>query len=151
LVVGVRRANLARVLREPKCRIRGARDQRIERADQVEHRAVDHRPRCGIRRIELRQTVLVAEVLHDSAALPQRAALLTALLVEPRQVRRVLGEEFGRSLLPPHVDLVELEPRGPYEDPRAQVVDARPEDAERVGGHVVPPYVAACWWYGSCG
>ena len=48
-VVGVGGAHFARVLREAERRIGGAGDQRVERADEVEHRAVDHRPLRRIR------------------------------------------------------------------------------------------------------
>ena len=62
LVVGVRRGDLARVLREAERRVGGAREQRIERADQVEVRAVDHRPLARVGRVELVEPVAVAEV-----------------------------------------------------------------------------------------
>ena len=47
LVVGVGGRDLARVLREAERRVGGARDERVQGADQVEHRAVDHRPLAG--------------------------------------------------------------------------------------------------------
>jgi hypothetical protein len=70
-VVCIRRRHLTRVLAEAEPRIRRPSEQRIDRADEVEHRAVDHRPLARIARIELVEAVLVAEVLHDRAALPE--------------------------------------------------------------------------------
>ena len=80
-------ADLARVLREAERRVRRPREQRIERADQVEHRVVDHRPLARIGRVELVEAVLVAQVRHDRAALPERAARQAGLLEHRRQVR----------------------------------------------------------------
>ena len=73
-VVDVRRRRFAGVLGEAQRRVRRTREERVEGADQVEHRAVDHRPLGRLCRIEAVEAVLVAEVLHDRAALPERAA-----------------------------------------------------------------------------
>ncbi len=59
-LVGVRPADLARILRELQHLVGGARHQRIERADDVEHGAIDHRALLGIGRVELRQPMLAA-------------------------------------------------------------------------------------------
>jgi hypothetical protein len=137
LVVGVGRADLTRVLGEAQRRIRRAREQRIERPGQVVHRAVDHRPLARIGRVEAVEPVAVAEVAHDRAALPQRAARQSLLLEQRRQVRRVLGQELRRGRLAPHVGLVEVQPGGAHEDAHRQVVHRRRQDAERVCGHEV--------------
>src|SRR4029450_9171173 len=89
-IVGVGCRDLARVLREAERRARPTREEWIERADQVEHRAVDHRPLARIRRIEAVEAMLVAEVLHDRAALPQGALRQSRLLEKRREVGRVL-------------------------------------------------------------
>jgi len=85
--------------------------------------------------------VPVAEVLHDRAALPEGAVREALRLDQRRQVGRVLGEELGRALLAPDVDLFELEPGGADEDPDREVIDARLENAQRVCGHGDPPVV----------
>ena len=46
----------------------------------------------------------------------------------------------GRPLVPPHVDLLVIEPGGPHEDAHGEVVDARLQDAQRVGGHLISSY-----------
>src|SRR5215211_3746706 len=46
-LVRLRGGDLPRVLREAERGIGGTRDQRVERADQIEHRAVDHRALAG--------------------------------------------------------------------------------------------------------
>src|SRR5207253_8522878 len=110
-------------------------------ADQVEHRAVDHGALAWIGGIEPVEAVLVAEVLHDRAALPERAFRQPVLLEQRRQIGWVLGEELVRALLAPDVDLLEVETGSADEDARAEIVDARPEDAECVRGHLIPPLV----------
>ena len=139
LVARLRGRHLAGVLREAEGRVRRPRDQRIEGADQVEVRVVDHRPLARIGRVELVEAVLVAEVRADRAALAHRAARKTFLLEHRRQVRRVLGEELGLGRLAPDVHLLEVEPGGAHEDPSREVVHARGEDVQGVGGHAAPP------------
>src|SRR4029077_17530336 len=96
-----------------------------------------HRALARCLRIELGEAVLVAEVLHDRAALPERSLRQALLLEHRREVRRVLLEELRRRRLPPDIELFEVEPGGPDEDPSRQVVDARLEHVQRDGGHVV--------------
>ncbi len=138
LVRHLGRRDLAGVLAEAERRIRRAGEQRVERADQVEHRAVDHRTLPGIGRVEAVEAVLVAEVLHDRAALPERALREPFLLEKRRQVGGVLGEEARRRLLAPDVDLLVVETRRPHEDADGQIVHARLEDAQRIRGHRSP-------------
>ena len=73
---------------------------------------------------------MIAQLSHSVPAREPR------LLDHRRQVRRVLGQELGRAGLAPDIDLFEVEPRRPDEDPNGQVVDARLEDVERDRGHV---------------
>jgi hypothetical protein len=95
--VRVRRAHLARVLRELQRGIGRAGDVRVQGPDHVEHRAVHHRPRRGIGRIEAFEPVLVAEVLHDRAALPQRSLRQSLLLEQRCQVSWILRKWRGPS------------------------------------------------------
>src|SRR5215208_3525729 len=95
LVTCLRRRDLARVLREAERRVRGARDERIERADQVEHRVVDHRALARLGRIEAVQTVPVAEVRHDRAGLAERAARQSLLFEHRREMGGVLRQVLG--------------------------------------------------------
>src|SRR5205814_9603410 len=87
------------------------------------------------------------------AALPQRAVRQAVVLQARRQVGGVLGEEFGRALVAPHVDLLDLEAGSPHEYARTQVVDAWPEDAESVCSHsilrLVRASMASAKWTGA--
>src|SRR5918999_801142 len=56
----------------------------------VEHRVVHHGPLARVGRIEPVEAVLVAQVGHDRAALPERLARQVGVLERRRQVRRVL-------------------------------------------------------------
>ena len=72
------------------------------------------------------------------AQLSPSAALRQSLLLEHRrEVRRVLLQVLGARRLAPDVQLLEVEPGGPHEDPGGHVVDARLEDVQRVRGHVI--------------
>ena len=64
------RGRFTGVLREAEHRVGRPRHQRIEGADQVEHRAVRHRALARVGGVEAVQPVLVAQELHDRAALP---------------------------------------------------------------------------------
>ena len=81
------------------------------------------------------QSMLVAEVLHDRAALPDRPARKTGFLEERREVGGVFREKLRGALPPPHVFFFELEIGGADEDAHAKVVDARLENAQVVVGH----------------
>src|SRR5918992_480794 len=112
VVGGGRSRDLARVLREAQRRVRRAREQRVEGADQVEHRVVDHRPLARVARIELVEAVLVAEVGHDRAALAERPPRKPLLLEHRRQVGGILLQVLRARRLPPDIVLLEVEPGG---------------------------------------
>src|SRR5262249_19075999 len=120
---------------EPEGRVRCARDERIERREVEAVRRVGHRTLTRICRVQPAEAVLVAEELHDRAALPQGAPRQPLAFEERRQARRVLREEVAVALVAPDVDLVEVQPGGADEDPRGEVVDARLQDAEGVLCH----------------
>src|SRR5262249_1375703 len=104
-----------------------------------------HRPLGRVTGIELVEPVLVAQVLHDRAALPERASRQPLFLEQRSQVGRALLQELGGAFLPPHVQLLAVEFSGSHADSDPQVVDARLEDAQRDGRHVALP----ASWYGS--
>ncbi len=128
---------------KPERRVRGARQDRVQRPDQVEHRAVDHRPARRVARVELLQPVLVAEVGHDRAALPHGGARQSLLLQHRRQAGRVLVEVVGLAGLAPDVLLLEVEAGGAHEDAHRQVVHARLQHARACGWPWDPPIVGS--------
>ena len=128
--VGVAGADLARILREVQRPVGRAHDVGIERADDIEHRAVDHRPLFRIGRIELVEMMLVREILHDRAALPHHSFRQAGRFHHRRQMGRVLGQKVVGASLAIDVVLGEIELGRAYEHARGHVVDARLDDME---------------------
>ncbi len=96
--------------------------QRIERADEIEHGAVDHGALGRRLGIELGQVMLVAEILHDGAAFPEHALGQALGLHHRREVGRVHGQELLGAGLAVNVILGEFELGGAHEDADGHVV-----------------------------
>src|ERR1700722_4633490 len=150
-------ADFARILREVQRAIGRTHDIGIERAHDIEHRAVDHRALFRLGRIELVKGMLVAEILHDRAALPHHPLRQTGRFHHRRQMRRVLGEKVVGTRFAVNVVLGEVELRRAHEHPRGHVVDARLDDMKLDCRHGVFSYLvgvsSGAWlrWYGSLG
>jgi hypothetical protein len=136
-VVGVEIAcpDLSRILREAEGRVGRPRDIGIERAGQKEHGAVDHGTPFRVFRIKLIEPVLIAEILHDGAALPDDTLRQALGLDHRRQMGRVLGRVFVRARLSPRIILGEIELGRTQENADGHVVDAGLQHVELDGRH----------------
>ena len=137
--VRVAGADVAGVVREAERAVSRSRQIGIERADDVEHRAVHHRALFRLGRIELVEMVDVAEILHDCAALQHHALRQVRRFDHRRQMRGILADELGRARLAVDVVFGELELGGAHEHARRHVVHARLDDMQLDRGHGVPP------------
>jgi hypothetical protein len=123
--VGVARADLAGILRKAQRRIGRAGDIGIERADDIEHRAVDHRARRRRLGIEAVEMVRVAQILHDGAAFPHHALRQIGGFHHRRQMGGILRQEPFRAGLAVDVVLGEFQLRRAHENARRHIVHAR--------------------------